>query len=77
MSRAPLRLARQRAWLPVLLISLLAGHGVIVYNVSSHWTVSGAVVFVVVLLLGIRHVGLLGPVYALYRRRRRSRSGPT
>jgi membrane protein YdbS with pleckstrin-like domain len=62
--------ARRRFWiLPILLVVLLAGHGVILYYVASHVMVSAAVLSSAVILLVLKHVGLLGPVYALFRRR--------
>jgi len=64
-------LARRRVWmLPVLLIVLLAGHGVILSYVSSHVVLSTAVLSGAIILLVLKHVGLLGPLYALFRRRR-------
>lgn len=55
--------------LPALVIALLAGHGVILYYVSSHMVLSAAVLSGVILLLLLKHVGLLGPLYVLFRRR--------
>lgn len=76
MHRPPPLFARRRAWLlPVLLVVLLAGHGVLLYYVSVHVTLSAAVLSGAIVLLVLKHVGLLGPVYALFRRRR-SRKGP-
>lgn len=69
MSETPHRLAWRRTWiLPVLLVVLLAGHGVILYYVSSHVVLSTVVVSAAIILLVIKHVGLLGPLYALFRR---------
>jgi hypothetical protein len=71
MHRPPRLLARKRFWvLPVLLLVFLAGHGAILYYLSSNVVLSAAVLSGAAILLVIRHVGLLGPVYALYRRRR-------
>ena len=71
MNRPPHRLARRRVWmLPVLVIVLLAAHGVILYYVSSHAMVSAAVLSGAIILLAIKHMGLVGPLYALFRRRR-------
>lgn len=71
MNKPPHLLARRRVWmLPVLVILLLVGHGVILYYVSSHVTLSAAVLSGAIILLVIKHVGLLGPLYALFRRRR-------
>jgi uncharacterized protein YybS (DUF2232 family) len=71
MNEPPHLLPGRRPWiLAVLLVLLLAGHGVILYYLSSRVALSAAVFFGVVLLLVLKHVGLLGPVYALIRRRR-------
>ena len=68
--------ARRRVWiLPVLLVILLAGHGLILYYVSSHVMLSAVVLSGAIILLAIKHAGLLGPVYAFFRRHR-SRNGP-
>ena len=59
-----------RTWmLPVGVIILIAGHGIILYNVWSHTALSAAVVLGVIILVVIKHLGLLGPLYALFRRR--------
>jgi membrane protein YdbS with pleckstrin-like domain len=71
MHKPPHLLARRRVWmLPVLMIVLLVGHGVILYYASSHVMLSAAVLSGAIILLVIKHVGLLGPLYALFRRRR-------
>jgi membrane protein YdbS with pleckstrin-like domain len=76
MHKPPHLLARRRVWvLPVLMIVLLVGHGVILYYASSHVMLSAAVLSGAIILLVIKHVGLLGPLYALFRRRR-SGHGP-
>jgi hypothetical protein len=49
---------------------LLAGHGAILYYVSSHVMLSVAVLSSAILLLVIKHVGLLGSLYVPFRRRR-------
>jgi hypothetical protein len=46
----------------------IAAHGAILYYVSSHATVSLAVAAVT--LVVIKHLGLLGPLLAWFRRRR-------
>jgi hypothetical protein len=63
-------LARRRGWILLLLVAVLAGHGVILYYALSHVTLSAAVLSGAIILLLIKHVGLLGPVYAWFRRRR-------
>jgi hypothetical protein len=49
---------------------LIAGHGTILYYVSSHTALS-AVVSGVIVLVVVKHLGLLGPLYALFRDRSR------
>jgi hypothetical protein len=46
----------------------IVAHGAILYFVSSHATVSIAAA--VVILLVIKHLGILGPLFAWFRRRR-------
>ena len=48
---------------------LIVGHGIVLYYVSSHVAVSAAVVSGVIVLIVIKHLGLLGPLYGLVRRR--------
>lgn len=50
---------------------LIAGHGIILYFVSSHTTLSAAVLSSVIILVVIKHLGLLGALFALFRRRSR------
>ena len=52
-----------------LAVILIAGHGVILYYASSHVALSAGLVSGVILLIVIKHLGLLGPAYALFRRR--------
>jgi uncharacterized membrane protein YdfJ with MMPL/SSD domain len=47
---------------------LIAAHGAILYEVSSHATASIAIAAVI--LVAIKHLGLLGPLLAWLRRRR-------
>ena len=57
----------KRIWvLPILVAVLVAAHAGAVYGVLSHktWTVALGL-FVLVLLI---HIGVLGPIYALFRR---------
>ena len=66
---------RARAWmLAVGVIILIAGHGIILYYFSSHMALSAAVVSGVIILVVIKHLGLLGTVYPLFRRRARRRA---
>jgi hypothetical protein len=57
----------------VLAVLLIAGHSVILYYASSHLALSAGLVSGVILLIVIKHLGLLGPAYALFRRRRQRR----
>jgi membrane protein YdbS with pleckstrin-like domain len=71
MNRPPHRFERRRSWvLLVLPVVLLAAHGIILSYVSWHARLSTAVLSGAIILLVVKHVGLLGPVYALFRRRR-------
>jgi hypothetical protein len=71
-NRPPHPLARRHGWIFALLVMvLLAGHGVILYYLSARFMLSAAVVLVAILLLIITHREL----YALLRRHRRG-SGP-
>ena len=61
---------KRRAWLWALVaIVLIAGHGIVLYFVKSHFTLSASVIGGVVLLIVIKHLGLLAPAWALFRRR--------
>ncbi len=61
---------RMRRWLLVSVgIVLLAGHSVILYYVQPHVALSAAVLSGVVVLIVIKHLGLLAPLYAAVRRR--------
>jgi hypothetical protein len=50
-------------------VVLIAGHGVILYYISSHIAVSVAIVFGVILLVMLTHLRVLGGLYRLLRRR--------
>ncbi len=58
-----------RAWmLPIAVIVLIAGHGAFLHYAASHAALSTAVISGLVVLVAIKHVGLLGPAYAVLRR---------
>jgi membrane protein YdbS with pleckstrin-like domain len=62
---------RKRVWmLPLLVVALIAGHAILYYAVS-HKVLSAAVASGAIVLVVIKHLGLLGPFYALLRRRSR------
>ena len=61
---------RGRIWLALAIaVVLVVGHGVILYYFSSHLALSAAAVFGVVVVLMIKHRGLLGSLYAVLGRR--------
>jgi hypothetical protein len=67
-------LTRGRIWLiAVVSLVLIAGHGVILYTAAKHLALSAGLAGVVVLLIVVKHLGLLGPAFALFRRHRRKR----
>lgn len=49
-------------------LALVAGHGFILYALSSHSLLSAAAVSGLVIMVVIKHLGLLGSFYALVRR---------
>jgi hypothetical protein len=60
-----------RPWVVmVAVVALLAGH-VVMYQILRHTVLSAAVVSGLVILVVIKHLGLLSPLYALFRRRSR------
>jgi hypothetical protein len=60
-----------RPWmLPVAVVALIAGH-VILYYSLRHTILSAAVVSGVIILVAIKHLGFLSPLYALFRLRSR------
>jgi hypothetical protein len=60
--------------LPVAVVVLIAGHVILPYALS-HTALSATVVSGVIILIVVKHLGLLamllGPVYARFRRRSR------
>lgn len=66
------RLLTRSLLLSLGVVVLVAGHGIILYYVSSHMALSAAALSGVVILVIIKHLGLLRPLYALLRRRSRS-----
>ena len=50
--------------------ALTAGHGIILYFAWSHVALSAAAMTGVVTLVVLKHLGLLSPLYAMFRRRR-------
>jgi hypothetical protein len=64
---------RVRPWMLLVQAGgvVLATHSVVLYYVLSHTALPAAVVSGVIALIVIKHLGLLGPLYALFRRRPR------
>jgi hypothetical protein len=56
----------------VVVVLLIAAHGIILYCFSSHVALSVAVVSSAIVLLVIKHLGLLGSAYAALQRARRN-----
>jgi hypothetical protein len=68
------RFLRGRIWmLAVVAIVAIAGHGFMLYYSSSHFTLSVTVVSGVILVVTIKHLGLLGSLYTMLRRQSRQR----
>ena len=68
MKRRSLQL--RRTWMLVAIaVFLVAGHGIILYYFSSHLALSAAVASGVIVVVVIKHVGLLGSLYGRLRRR--------
>ena len=67
-------LTRGRIWLiAVIALVLIAGHGVILYTAAKHLTLSAGLVGWIAVLIIVKHLGFLGPVFALFRRLPRKR----
>ena len=55
-------------WLALAIAAaFIAGHGVVLYYVSSHMAVSTAVFAGVFVIVALKHLGLVGPFYAMLR----------
>jgi hypothetical protein len=63
------RLRRWRHVLPILATMLLVGHAAILHQISSRPWAGGIVALGAMVLLVLKHRGLLGPLYAMVRRR--------
>jgi len=62
----------KRPWkLPVGAVALIAAHATILRYVLPHTALSAAVVSGVIILVVIKHFGLLGSLVALFRRQSR------
>ncbi len=63
----------KRIWLlPIMVAALVAAHVVVLYRLFSHmaWTVAVGLL----VLLALKHIGAIGSVYVMFRRRWRHRS---
>lgn len=61
-----------RLWMVLVgVVVLIAGHGIILYYFSSHAALSAAAISGVIVLVVVKHLGLLRPLYALLRKARR------
>ena len=66
--------SRMRPWmLMVGAIGLVAGHSVVLSYGLSHAALSTAVLSGVIVVVVIKHLGLLGSLYAVVRRRSREK----
>ena len=62
-----------RSWiLALVLVAFIAGHGILFY-VLSHKLLAASVASGLILLVVIKHIGLLRPLYAVLRRGLRDR----
>jgi uncharacterized membrane protein YhaH (DUF805 family) len=62
-----------RSWiLALVLVALIAGHGFLFY-VLSHKRLAASVASGLILLVVIKHLGLLSPLYTVLQRRFRDR----
>jgi hypothetical protein len=59
----------KNGWVLLLAGLLLAAHAIVLYRVSSHvaWTVGLGLILLVLL----KHLGILGPIYGFFKRRSR------
>ncbi len=61
--------SHNRLWVLIAgTIILIAGHGFALYSISSHPAFSSAVIGGVAVLLVFKHLGLIGPLYAIVRK---------
>src|SRR5262249_61638438 len=66
-----LRMTARIGMLAVVALILIGAHGIIIYYFSSHLALSTAVVSSVIILVLIQHLGWLGPLLVVLRRRSR------
>ena len=58
-----------RPWILLVAAAILIGHGIVLYYISSNTSLSVGVLASVIILVVIKHLGLLAPLFALFRRR--------
>jgi hypothetical protein len=68
--------ARRLALLVAVVVLLLGGHAFLLYKVSVHAAVSAVALTILLTLVTIKHLGLVGSLYGLYRRRLRQNETP-
>ena len=66
------RFTMKLSWMLPLLLILVAVHGFIFYRIVSHLTLILGVALIIVLL--VKHLGLFGGIYAMWRRRSRQQN---
>ena len=60
---------RERLWFSAAVaVALVAGHGAVLSYAYSHVALSAGLIAGAGLLVVVKHLGLLGPVFALFRR---------
>jgi hypothetical protein len=60
-----------RLALPLLVVALIAAHGSVLYYIGSHAALSATVIAGIVVLLIVKHLGLLAPLVGWVRKRAR------
>ena len=71
--KAHSRLVTPRWWLPIGIVGVIAAH-VIFFDRLHHAGLSLAAISGLVVLAIAKHLGLLGPLYSLLRRRSRNKT---
>ena len=58
-----------RSWLSLVIVGvLIIGHGIVLYYLTSHFALSAAVVSVAIVVVVIKHLGLLSKLHERFRR---------
>ena len=61
--------ALKAGWLALVVVVLILLHGILLYRVFSH--VTGTIVLLLIVVVLLKHVGVLGPMYGFFKRRSR------